>query len=193
MTRPSHALIYTVSCHAMLLLVGAAGAQPKSEIEISTTVIPIEHVTVKAKKPYREIKAALEGRLGRLDDTVRSLLTEGRTDELLSALQKIAGKDGLAIHYVAVHGDWLKLNGSPRNGIVYYIGNVLSAVQMTSHNFGAGLYAPLRVAVYEDGNGTTFEYDRPSTLFAQFRDPRIDEVAHSLDDRLAALIADLSR
>jgi hypothetical protein len=51
----------------------------------------------------------------------------------------------------------------------------------------------LRVAVYEDGNGTTFEYDTASTLFAQFRDPKIDEVARSLDDRLAALIADVSR
>jgi uncharacterized protein (DUF302 family) len=193
MIRPSHALIYAVSCLAMLLLVGAAGAQPKFEIEISTTVIRIEHVVVKAKKPYPEIKAALEVRLGRLDSSIRSLLAEGKTDELRTALEKIAGKDGLAIHNIAVHGDWLRLNGAPRNDNVYYIGNVLSAVQMTRRNFGAGLYAPLRVAIYEDGDGTTFEYDKPSTLFAQFRDPKIDEVAHSLDDRLAALIADLSR
>jgi uncharacterized protein (DUF302 family) len=94
---------------------------------------------------------------------------------------------------VAAHGDWLILNGGRRNGNVYYIGNVLSAVAMTRENFGAGLYAPLRVAVYEDENGTTFEYDKPSTLFAQFHDPKIDEVAHSLDDRLAALLAAVAR
>jgi uncharacterized protein (DUF302 family) len=193
MIRPNHALIYAVSCLAMLLLVGTAGAQPRSDIEISATIIPIEHVVVKTKKPYPEIKAALEGRLGRLDGSIRSLLTEGKTDELRAALQKVAGADGLVIHYIAVHGDWLKLNGAPRNGNVYFVGNVLSAVQMTGRNFGAGLYAPLRVAVYEDGDGTTFEYDKPSTQFAQFRDGKIDEVAHSLDDRLAALIADLSR
>jgi uncharacterized protein (DUF302 family) len=107
-----------------------------------------------------------------LDGSIRALLTEGKIDELRIALQKIAGKDGLAIHHVAVHGDWLKLNGVPRNGIVYNIGNVLSAVQMTRRNFGAGLYAPLRVVVYEDNSGTTFEYDKPPTLFAQFRDRR---------------------
>jgi uncharacterized protein (DUF302 family) len=92
-----------------------------------------------------------------------------------------------------VHGDWLILNGGRRNGIVYHIGNVLSAVAMTRQNFGAGLYAPLRIAVYEDDNGTTFEYDKPSTLFAQFHDPKIDAVAHSLDDRMAALVAAVAR
>jgi uncharacterized protein (DUF302 family) len=193
MTRLSHALFFTVSLLAMLLSIGAARAQANSEIEISATVILIEHVVVKTKKPYSEIKSALEGRLGQLDGSIRLLLTEGKIDELRTALQKIGGKDGLAIHYIAVHGDWLALNGAPRNGNVYYIGNVLSAVQMTGRNFGAGLYAPLRVAVYAEGKGTTFEYDKPSTLFAQFRDPKIDEVARSLDDRLAALIADVSR
>jgi hypothetical protein len=64
---------------------------------------------------------------------------------------------------------------------------------MTRQNFGAGLYAPLRVAAYEDASGTTFEYDKPSTLFAQFHDPKIGEVSHSLDDRLAALVAAVAR
>jgi uncharacterized protein (DUF302 family) len=67
------------------------------------------------------------------------------------------------------------------------------AAAMTRQNFGAGLYAPLRVAVYEDENGTTFEYDKPSTLFAQFHDPKIDEVSHSLDDRLAAVSSAVAR
>jgi uncharacterized protein (DUF302 family) len=164
-----------------------------TETSISTAIIPVEHIVVRTKKPYIEVKAALETRLGRLDSDIRSLLRENKVDELRAALEKLAGRDGLAIHYVAAHGDWLILNGGRRNGIVYYIGNVLSAVAMTRQNFGAGLYAPLRVAVYEDENGTTFEYDKPSTLFAQFHDPKIDEVSHSLDDRLAALLAAVAR
>jgi uncharacterized protein (DUF302 family) len=164
-----------------------------TDTRISTAIIPVEHVVVMPKKPYIEVKAALETRLGRLDSDILSLLRENKIDELRAALEKLAGRDGLAIHYVAAHGDWLILNGGRRNGIVYYIGNVLSAVAMTRQNFGAGLYAPLRVAVYEDENGTTFEYDKPSTLFAQFHDPKIDEVSHSLDDRLAALLAAVAR
>ena len=163
-----------------------------TDTRISTAIIPVEHVVVMTKKPYIEVKAALETRLGRLDSDILSLLRENKIDELRAALEKLAGRDGLAIH-MAAHGDWLILNGGRRNGIVYYIGNVLSAVAMTRQNFGAGLYAPLRVAVYEDENGTTFEYDKPSTLFAQFHDPKIDEVSHSLDDRLAALLAAVAR
>jgi uncharacterized protein (DUF302 family) len=171
----------------------AVDVQPVTERSISTTIISVEHVVVRTNKQYIEVKAALESRLGRLDSGIRSLLRENKVDELRAALEQLAGRDGLAIHYVAVHGDWLILNGGRRNGVVYYIGNVLSAVQMTRQNLGAGLYAPLRVAVYEHENGTVFEYDKPSTLFAQFHDPKIDDVARSLDDRLAALLAAVAR
>jgi uncharacterized protein (DUF302 family) len=189
MTCARLASMFAAAAIAALFQIDPVGAQPMTETSISTTIISVEHVVVRTKKPYIEVKAALEARLGRLDSSIRSLVNKNRVDELRAALEKLAGKDGLAIHYVAAHGDWLILNGGRRNGNVYYIGNVLSAVAMTRENFGAGLYAPLRVAVYEDGNGTTFEYDKPSTLFAQFHDPKIDEVAHSLDDRLAALLA----
>jgi hypothetical protein len=193
MTCARRVSMFAATAVATLFQANPIGAQPVPEISISTTIIPVEHVTLRTKKPYTEVKAALETRLGRLDDDIRSLLHENKVDELRTALEKLAGRDGLAIYYVAVHGDWLILNGGRRNGIAYYIGNVLSAVVMTRQNLGAGLYAPLRVAVYEDENGTTFEYDRPSTLFAQFHDSKIDEMSHSLDDRLAALLAAVAR
>jgi hypothetical protein len=193
MTCARRASMFAAAAVTTLFQTHSLGAQPSPQTSISTTIIPVEHIVVTTKRPYVEVKAALEARLGRLDDGIRSLLRENRVDELRTALEMLVGKEGLAIHYVAAHGDWLILNGGRRNGIVYYIGNVLSAVAMTRQNFGAGLYAPLRVAVYEEENGTTFEYDRPSTLFAQFHDPKIDEVSHSLDDRLAALLAAVAR
>jgi uncharacterized protein (DUF302 family) len=193
MTRERRVSMFAATAVATLFQAYPTGAQPLPETSISTTIIPVEHVVVRTKRPYIEVKAALEARLGRLDGDIRSLLRENKVGELRTALEKLAGKDGLAIHNVATHGDWLILNGGRRNGVVYYIGNILSAVAMTRQNFGAGLYAPLRVAVYEDENGTTFEYDKPSTLFAQFHDPKIDEVSHSLDNRLAALLAAVAR
>src|ERR1700722_2683199 len=192
MTCARLASIFATGAVMTLFQVDPIMAEPLAEPSISTSIIPVEHVVVRTKKPYAEVKDALETRLGRLNSDIRALLRENKVDELRAALTKLAGRDGLAIHYEAAHGDWLVLNGGRRNGNVYYIGNVLSAVAMTRQNFGAGLYAPLRVAVYEDGDGTTFEYDKPSTLFAQFRDAKIDEVARTLDDRLSALIADLS-
>jgi uncharacterized protein (DUF302 family) len=45
----------------------------------------------------------------------------------------------------------------------YDIGNPLTASRMTRHQLGAALYAPLRVALFEDEQGRgIFEYDKPS-------------------------------
>ena len=61
---------------------------------------------------------------------------------------------------------------------------------MTQHGIRAGLYAPLRVLLYEDERGRTcLEYDKPSSLFRQFNDDRIASVASMLDRKLEALVA----
>jgi uncharacterized protein (DUF302 family) len=56
---------------------------------------------------------------------------------------------------------------------------------MTRHASAAGLYAPLRVILYEDESGKViFEYDLPSSLFGQFGDERITQVGRELDAEL---------
>jgi hypothetical protein len=52
---------------------------------------------------------------------------------------------------------------------------------MTRHRLPAGLYAPLRVVLYEDQKGNSvFEYDKPSSLFGQLADEQV-AVARGLD------------
>ena len=52
---------------------------------------------------------------------------------------------------------------------------------------------PLRLNVYENAHGgTTFEYDKPSTQFGQFRNADIDKIAHILDDHMLRLITKVS-
>jgi uncharacterized protein (DUF302 family) len=64
---------------------------------------------------------------------------------------------------------------------------------MTHVNPAAGLYAPLRVVVYENGQGgTTMEYDKPTTMFGQFKSPEIDQMAQSLDQRLLTFLTKVS-
>jgi uncharacterized protein (DUF302 family) len=159
-------------------------------VDVSETSMIVEHVTVSSSKPYPAVKQELEARLGRLDDHIRTLLKEDKVDELRAAVQKAAGKDGLVIHYIGVHGDWLALKGKRANGTEYFTGNVLTATEMTSVNMAAGLYAPLRIMVYENAQGgTTIEYDKPSTQLGQFHSAAIDVQGRSLDDRLAKLCA----
>jgi uncharacterized protein (DUF302 family) len=162
-------------------------------VEVTSAPLPVEHIVVKTNKPYLEVKAAIE-KLGRFDDSMRAMLAKNDIEGLRLAAQRAAGEDGLAIHYTAFHGDLAALQGERRQLIAYYIGNILSASEMTKVNPAAGLYAPLRVVVYANAQGgTTMEYDRPTSMFGQFKSAEIDAVAQSLDSRLLTLLKKVSQ
>jgi uncharacterized protein (DUF302 family) len=171
---------------------GSLTASTTEGIKITSAPLAVEHIVIKTMKPYPEVKAGVE-KLGRLDESVRALLTKNDIEGLRAALKRIAGEDGLAIHYIALHGDLLALKGERRPLTAYYIGNVLSAVEMTKVNPAAGLYAPLRVVVYANAQGgTTMENDRPSSMFGQFKNAEIDAMAQSLDQRLMTFLKKVS-
>ena len=83
------------------------------------------------------------------------------------------------------HGALLQAAKQPRKALQYDIGNPHTASKMTRHRLPAGLYAPLRVFLYEnEKGGSTFEYDKPSSLFGQFEDEQVSEIARGLDAAL---------
>jgi uncharacterized protein (DUF302 family) len=65
---------------------------------------------------------------------------------------------------------------------------------MTQHDMRASPYAPLRVLIYENEEGKTcVEYDRPSSLFGQFGNANVTEMAVTLDRKLERLVADATK
>jgi uncharacterized protein (DUF302 family) len=192
MTTPIKWSRYSILAGLLVMALGSTngslGASTNEGVEVTSAPLAVEHIVIKTKKSYREVKAGIE-KLGRLDDGMRAMLAKNKIDTLRAAAQRIAGADGLAIHYVALHGDLLALKGERRPLIAYYIGNILSATEMTKINPAAGLYAPLRVVVYaNEQGGTTMEYDRPTSVLGQFKSAEIDAVAQSLDDRLLTFL-----
>ncbi len=155
-----------------------------NEPDVSRRYIQVEHIRIDSDRPFAEVRAALE-ELPKFDDRIRVLLRYGEIADVKSALSRIQGNAHLTIFSAAAHGDWLQIISGKRNAVQYVIGNVLIATQMTQHELAAGLYAPLRVMLYENDRGTaTFEYDRPSSLFGQFGDERVTEVALELDRKI---------
>ena len=190
MTRQVRRFRYLVLGGILMALAStnSSGVSANEGLEVTSAPLAVEHIVIKTIKPYPEVKARIE-KLGRFDDGMRAMLAKNDIDGLREAAQRIAGADGLAIHYVALHGDLLALRGERRPLIAYYIGNILSATEMTKVNPAAGLYAPLRVVVYaNEKGGTTMEYDRPTSMFGQFKNADIDAVAQSLDDRLLTFL-----
>ena len=143
--------------------------------------ILVEHIRIDSFRRYDDVQAALEA-LPKFDNRIRGLLRDGEIDRVRSELQAIQGDAHLIIFSIAAHGDWLQIVSGKRKAAQYVIGNVLVSTQMTRHRLAAGLYAPLRVMLYENDEGTaTIEYDRPSTLFGQYGDERVTAVAKELD------------
>lgn len=61
-------------------------------------------------------------------------------------------------------------------------GTPFAAVRAHPDPSTAGLYAPLRVILYEDETGgSAFDFDEPLTLFGQFNDEQVAAVARGLD------------
>jgi uncharacterized protein (DUF302 family) len=148
----------------------------------------VEHVTITSSRGFDDFTHRLESALGRFDMAAfRGSL--GELQAALDHLKNTAGEEKLLLFDTLDHGGILSFAGNPRRVKQYVVGNPLIAAKMTRHDLRAALYAPLRLCVYEaDGGKTGVDYDLPSSLFGQFRNAQIDEVARSLDEKLNALI-----
>jgi uncharacterized protein (DUF302 family) len=103
----------------------------------------------------------------------------------------MAGPSGFMLFVTNDHGALLRLAGQKRKALQYIIGNPLFALRMTQHDIRAVLYAPPRVLLYEDAEEKTcVEYDNPSSLFGQFKNANVTEVAAMLDRKLEQLVAE---
>jgi uncharacterized protein (DUF302 family) len=155
-------------------------------VKISSTPIPVEHVRITCRRAFNEVRAALEADLPKLDEHIKVLLSNG-DQEHVKEIEEHGPR--LFMFISRDHGELLEIAGRKRNAVQYEIGNPITASKMTRHNLGAALYAPLRVALFETEAGdVVFEYDRPSTLFGQFEDEAISEVARYLDQELEAAL-----
>src|ERR1700730_8474928 len=138
-----------------------------ADATVARRVLQVEHITIKTTKKFAEVEAALERSVPQLDPAIAAALASG-DEQRATELERGAS---LFIFLKRDHGDLLQVNGQPRKALQYEIGNPHTASKMTRHRLAAGLYAPLRVFLYEDEKGgSVFEYDEPSCLFGQFDD-----------------------
>ncbi|HUZ31656.1 MAG TPA: DUF302 domain-containing protein [Xanthobacteraceae bacterium] len=152
---------------------------------VTQRVLQVEHITIKTSKKFADVAAALEKNIPLLDARIIAALTDG--DERRAT--ELERGSPLFIFLKRDHGALLHAAGQSRKAVQYEIGNPHTASKMTRHRLPAGLYAPLRVILYEDETGgSVFEYDRPSSLFGQYGDERVTEVGRYLDGALEKIL-----
>jgi hypothetical protein len=154
---------------------------------MSRRPIEVTHVVIESQKAAADVRASLETLIPPIDEEIPLLLSDGVTERLK---QHLEAAPELSIFLKRDHGILVGLHGKARNAVQYEIGNPLTASRMTRYQLAAGLYAPLRVIVYEKADGgSCIEYDLPSSLFGQFGDDRVTEVAHGLDVALSRTLS----
>lgn len=83
----------------------------------------------------------------------------------------------------------MALAGDRADCVSYLMGNHIVAEQMFRHDPRVMLYAPMRIAIWEDAKGDAwFTTDQPSTVLASFNIPEINAVGVRVDRELAALL-----
>jgi uncharacterized protein (DUF302 family) len=177
--RTWRALVALAGCSLIPLFAGMerSMADPK----LTRQVVQVEHIKIETTKKFADVVAALERNVPQLDSAIAEALEHG--DERRAT--ELERGQPLFIFLKRDHGALLQVVGRPRKALQYEIGNPHTASKMTRHRLPAGLYAPLRVFLYEDERGRTiFEYDKPSSLFGQFGDEHVSAVARSLDEAL---------
>jgi len=162
---------------------------------MNVTRITVDHVRVVADKSIDQVIKAFEHQLGQFDPEVyKSFIAGGDAEKYKAKIKAMEGPSGFMVFRTSDHGALLRLAGQKKKAIQYLVGNPLFAVQMTQHDIRASLYAPLRVLIYENDDGKTcVEYDRPSSLFGQFGNAKVTDVATMLDRKMEQLVADAIR
>jgi uncharacterized protein (DUF302 family) len=160
--------------------------QAITQTSITSRTIAVEHISISSRRSFAEVRRRLEGTVPKLDGGLAEALQKG--DQQRAREYEDTGPK-LSIFVERDHGALLQIAGSKRNAVQYEIGNPLTASMMTRHQLSAGLYAPLRVVLFEDEQGRgVFEYDKPSSFFGQYGNARVTEVGRYLDATLEAVL-----
>jgi uncharacterized protein (DUF302 family) len=149
-------------------------------------VISVEHCTLKCSRSFELVRDSLIAAVPALRPELGEILAHGEKEKVEAARRDLPK---LWIFLMRDHGSLTAADGLKSKAIQFEIGNPLTAERMTRYNLAAGLYAPLRLILYEDEHGQAiFEYDLPSSLFGQFGDGRVTAVGVELDNELETVL-----
>ena len=177
--RTSRTLLTLAACSLILLFAGMERSM--ADPSLTRQVVQVEHIKIETTKKFADVVAALEKNVPQLDPAIAEALEHG-DEQKATELER---GQPLFIFLKRDHGALLQVVGRPRKALQYEIGNPHTASKMTRHRLPAGLYAPLRVFLYEDEQGRAiFEYDKPSSLFGQFGEEQVSAVGRGLDEAL---------
>lgn len=125
------------------------------------------------------------------DASTKTVVTNQGFDETVSRLEKsiIDNKMGLVAQASASKGAAARGVKIPGNAVLMVFRNDF-AVRMLKASVPAGIEAPLRLYVTEDGQGSSITYRSPSATFAPYGNAELDALARELDPIFDKIVVD---
>lgn len=156
------------------------------------THIDVEHVVIASTQSYEQVINALDTRLGlpaNWDLLTRQLSAKNASwEQVAEETEALIGTSGFTTFNKLEQGVLLSLTGRQKKISQYSLGNHLLGVQMIEYMPEIGLYAPLRLTVYEDYEGNTFlAFDRLASLVRQYQHEYVTSMALLVDNKLEEL------
>ena len=140
---------------------------------MATTELRVQRFSLVSSRPFSEIVAAIQGRVGHPDMAIfaKDITAAKSSEELESIIHKAIGSSGF-MEFVRFNlGEILrKRNGgqAPRN-VRVVIGNPLVMSLMAQHVPDAASYAPVTILIDEREDGVHLSYDRMASFLASYR------------------------
>ena len=132
--------------------------------------VAVEHRAIECRRSFDEVHRALISILPALKPELGEMLARADAGMIAQAREEWPK---LWLFLMRDHGELTAADGLKAKAMQYEIGNPLTAERMTRHVLAAGLYAPLRVILFEEADGRVFfEFDQPASLFGQFGDDK---------------------
>ncbi|GAB3788844.1 hypothetical protein GCM10028818_56210 [Spirosoma horti] len=145
-------------------------------------------VSVNLESTFEAFTQQLEASLGRFN---LSALEKAAHDPVVveAEIKKMLGEESLVLFNVEDLGNLLSLTGPAKKAKRYFVGNFLMAAKIISMDLRLGLYAPIRVLVYEsDESKVIVNYEKPSSLFSRLENELISKTSLGLDAKLKNII-----
>jgi uncharacterized protein (DUF302 family) len=151
----------------------------------------VERIDAVSSLSFIQLATAFEALIPTADLSAFERMVASRSEpkEVERAVEGMVGKLGFVALAKINQGPLVSLLGNPKEMTLYLIGNPVLANRMYEQHRAVGLYAPLRVSIYQGSDRRAhITYERPSGLLAQFNNQVVREVASVLDQRMEELI-----
>jgi uncharacterized protein (DUF302 family) len=154
--------------------------------------INVQRFSLTSSKPFQDIVAAIESRIGHPDMRAfqQGMAAAQNEAELKDVVQGAIGPSGF-MEFVRFNlGEVLrKEQGAKARSILrLVIGNPLIMKEMAKHTPDAASYAPVTVLIDERPDGVHLSYDRMASFLAPYGSPESLKVAQDLDAKVESLL-----